>query len=222
MQKWYILAEHFKPTFSHMSLRTRIARAPPVHLCYTGRCPGPEGLVACAYREGGVVEFRDRRFVIQRHYEAKQLWDHHNEMIRRSILGQSNIEIAAAMGMTPQQVSNVLNSTLAREKAAALGAEADERVVDIAERIRAFTPRALTVLEEIIEGKGEFEGASAALRGKHAEQYVARGGYGAIQKVHSMSLHATREDIESFKQRQRESAIDQGVIAVNYTEHESA
>jgi FixJ family two-component response regulator len=159
---------------------------------------------------------RDKRFVEHRQYDVKQLWESHHEMIRRIALGQSNVEVAEALNVTPQTVSNIRNSPLAREKVQEFVKELDKEVVDISKRIQEFAPKALQVLEEIIEGR--YEEASLQLRARTAESYMSRAGFGPVHKAHIVSQHLTREDIDRIKVRALEAARLAGTIDVEYTQ----
>jgi hypothetical protein len=159
----------------------------------------------------------DKRFVEERKYDVKQLWDSHAEMVRRIALGQNNIEIAEALGVTPQTVSNIKNSPLAKEKVEELQNSMDERVRDIHKRIQALQPEALDALEGVLRGQYDND-PHPVLKTKVATTLLAMGGNGPVQKVHSLNEHVTREDIEKLKERAREAAKMQGVLAVEYHE----
>jgi predicted transcriptional regulator len=147
-------------------------------------------------------EFRDRRFVPNgtKQYEIKQLWDLHHEILRRVALGYQNTEIGQDLGITPQTVSNVRNSQLARGKLALMHQQMDEEALDIATRIQEFAPKALDLLEKIIEGEA---GASLSIRAKYAHLHLGRAGYGEVKKITSLNANLSREDIEKIKERAR-------------------
>jgi FixJ family two-component response regulator len=159
----------------------------------------------------------DKRFVQERKYDVKQLWDSHAEMVRRIALGQNNVEIAQALGVTPQTVSNIKNSPLAKEKVDELQGAMDENVKDIHKRIQALQPEALSTLEGVLRGEYD-QDPQPVLKTKVATTLLAMGGNGPVQKVHSLHEHVTRDDIEKLKERAREAAKLQGVLAAEYHE----
>ena len=141
----------------------------------------------------------DKRFKDARKYNIKKLWSLHAQITEQVALGKTNVEIAQALDITPQTISNVRNSPIGKEKVEILTAAMDAETVDIGRRIREFAPKALEYLERIIEGREP--GASVALRAKIASNHLARAGYGEITKVHSLNATVTKDDIEEIKSR---------------------
>jgi len=159
----------------------------------------------------------DKRFVEKRHYDVKQLWDSHHEIVRRIALGENNQQVAEAMGITPQTVSNIRNSPLAREKVEELKGSMDEKVKQIFERIQGLQHLALDTLEKVITGQMD-EDPMPALKTKAATTVLAMGGNGPIQKAQTQNLHITRNELEVIKERARSAAQAQGVIVAEYEE----
>ncbi len=156
----------------------------------------------------------DKRFVEKREYDIKQLWDSHQEILRLLVLGKNNQQVAEELGITPQTVSNVRNSPLARERLQELQNGRDAETTQIHKRVQQFVPVALKLLEDIIEGKRE--DASIGLQARTAENYLGRAGHGTIQKIVSHSSTLSRDDIEAIKERARSAAREQGVMVVDY------
>lgn len=152
---------------------------------------------------------QDGRFVERRQYNVKRLWEKHHEMLRQVTLGRTNVEIAESIGCTPQTVSNVRNSPLAREVLDQRMQQLDEQTYDMTERLKEFAPVAMRLLEEVIEGR---HGASIALRARYADKHLGRVGYGEIKKIASMHEHLTREDIEAIKLRAVQAAERAGAV----------
>jgi Bacterial regulatory proteins, luxR family len=152
----------------------------------------------------------DRRFVETRSYNIQALWDHHHEIARRLALGQSNVEIAEQLNITPQTVSNFRNSPLGKKVLSQLQEQLYSETIDVAKRIQDFAPKALALIEEIIEGK--HKQASLALRAKYASQHLGRAGYGELKKVAIASTSLSRDEIDEIKQRAREASFNSGVI----------
>ena len=151
----------------------------------------------------------DRRFTRRRAYDVKALWEKHHEIVRQVVLGRTNGDIAMDIGCTPQTVSNVRNSPLAKEAIDRLSAGRDETVMNIAKRIEEFAPIALGLIENIV--KGTVPGASIGLRARMASGQLARAGYGEVQKIHSVQTTLTRADMEVIKDRARSAAADAGI-----------
>jgi hypothetical protein len=156
----------------------------------------------------------DGRFVQKRKYDIKALWERHNEIIRRVALGQSNNEIGDALGVTPQTVSNTKNSPMARDKIQLFRAELDAESLDIAQRIQDFAPKALQLLEDVIEGR--YEDASLSLRTKYASAHLGRAGFGEVKKINAIHTTLSREDIERIKERAVRAAQEAGVIDMDF------
>lgn len=152
----------------------------------------------------------DARFTMKRQYDIKALWEKHAEIARQVVLGRTNIAIAESIGCTPQTVSNVRNSPLAKAQISDLSEQRDADAVSIAQRIEEFAPVALELLEEIISGN--IPEASIALRAKVASSHMSRAGYGEVHKAHILSQHLSREDIERIKMRAVSAAQSAGII----------
>ncbi len=161
----------------------------------------------------------DRRFVEKREYDIKQLWDSHQEILRLLVLGKNNQQVAEELGITPQTVSNVRNSPLAREHLQTLQNGRDAETTQIHKRVQEFAPVALQLLEEII--RGEHEDASIGLRAREANNALGRAGMGPIQKIASLSTTLSRDDIEAIKERARSAAREQGVMVADYEDQSS-
>lgn len=138
----------------------------------------------------------------QRKYQIEQLWDIHKEICRRIALGQKNVDIAKELGVTEVMVSYTRNSTLGIQQRELLHAREDERVVSLGVRIKEMAPKALDVLEQILDNAGEIP-IGPKLQAKVAESILDRAGYGAIQRSRNENVitHLTREDIDELKQR---------------------
>ena len=158
----------------------------------------------------------DQRFTEKRRYDIKALWEKHAEITRQVVLGRTNVDIAESIGCTPQTVSNVRNSPLAKARIDSMSEQRDSETVSIAKRIEEFAPVALELLEEIVSGN--IPEASIALRAKVASSHLGRAGYGEVHKAHILSQHLSREDIERIKLRAVSAAQNAGAIAASYKE----
>lgn len=136
-------------------------------------------------------------------FNVSKIWEHHEEIVRRLVLGQKNTEIADAMNLSPQTISNVRNSPIIQERLSVMKGARDAETVDIAREIRQFAPIALDLLKRIIKGEREGELASPALKVSVAKDVLDRAGFAPVRNISMQSVHAhlTREDIEAIKQR---------------------
>jgi len=161
----------------------------------------------------------DNRFAENRKYDIKQLWELHHEILRRIALGQSNTEIAEDLGITPQTVSNTRNSPMGRAKLSEFEQEMDAETIDLNNRIMRFCPKAMDLLEDVVEGRDHE--ATIALRVKTAENCVARAGYGPVHKAAIAHGGLSLQDIERIKRNARNAAVHFGVIDAKFIELES-
>lgn len=148
-----------------------------------------------------------------RQYQIQYLWDRHQEILRRSVIGQSAKDIASALHITPTVVSYTLNSEIARQSLAVLRGARDASSVDISKRIKEFAPKALDLLEKVIDGGLEEDKPSnAAVR--VAMDNLDRAGYGAPKKIVGAFAHKvfTNEDVEEIKNRALEVGKQQGIV----------
>lgn len=151
----------------------------------------------------------DKRFARtqgrRRRYEITQLWEIHHEIVRRVSLGDRHSEIAKDLGVTDAMVSYTKNSKVAQDKIAIMRGAMDADTVELGQRIQRMAPKALDLLEQVIDGKGAGKDAHINLRARSAESMLDRAGHGAVKKIMGLHAHLSPEDIERIKQRARES-----------------
>ena len=104
-------------------------------------------------------------------------------------------------------VSYTANSELMRRELELLRGARDSDVIDVAKQIKEMAPKALKVLENILED----ELAPAPTKLATAKDVLDRGGYGASKHISFTGAmgHFTAQDIEEIKDR----AKAQGLIA---------
>lgn len=102
----------------------------------------------------------------------------HREIIRRHFVGQKASEIANALNISKQTISNVVNSPLAKELIEALHNGADRSAEDISGRIKSLAPEALDVVEDTIRDDAE----PTKLRTNLAMKVLGLAGYVEPQK----------------------------------------
>lgn len=107
---------------------------------------------------GALVREFDNRRVPQEErktYNVKQFWQRHHEIVNLSSQGFKNVEIAKILGITPETVSNTLNSEIGEEKLAEMRLLRDGDAKATIERIRVLRDQALKVYQEVLEGQDE-------------------------------------------------------------------
>lgn len=145
-------------------------------------------------------------------FEVSKMWELHHEIMRRIFLGQKNVHIANALGVTEATVSYTRNSKIVQDKLAIMKGARDAETVDLSKKIREIAPRALKLVEEAIDGK--MEGIPPGRRLREANTMLDRAGYGAVKTFRGEHLvaHFTGEEIEEIKQRAREAGAESGVV----------
>ena len=136
-------------------------------------------------------------------YDIKRLWGQQKEILRLVASGlYKNKDIADIVGVTPQTVSNIINSALGKQTLEILNGAADSEMVDLMVKIRALAPIALTVQEDILLD----EDTPKRLKTDIANKVLDRAGYAPISKNMNLNLNAglKREDIEAIKKRAKE------------------
>lgn len=136
----------------------------------------------------------------------KRMHEGHHQMVRLMLLGYGNKEIASRLGVTPQNVCDVRNSPIVRERLATLEAAADAEAMDLRSEVMRITQKSVKFLEEVQEAEGRGEGAPLHLRVRVAEGFMDR----AIPKKvqgEFMHAHLTGEDIEEIKKRARDGGV---------------
>lgn len=143
----------------------------------------------------------------KRGFQVAEMWDNHHEIARRILLGQKNVDIAAAMNCTPATVSSVRNSPVVKEKLILMQAARDANCLDLAEQIKELAPIALGKVKDAITN-GEVNGQiiSGAEICKQANSILDRDQGKATQRVESRNIHGhfSIEDIEKMKERANE------------------
>ena len=129
-------------------------------------------------------------------YDAKHLWERHHQMKRMCIAGASHADIARATGTTCATVSKDLNSSLMKRELELARASLDTKALDIAAEIKRIHPKAIKVLEGILDDMN----APISLKAKVAMDNLSRGGFspvvrGTLDVSHVFSL----EELDAIK-----------------------
>ena len=154
-----------------------------------------------------------RRVEDRKTHDINSLWQRSHEILALAVRGMKQTEIAEVLDITPQTVSNTLNSDLGRQKLSILRKNRDEKAVEASERIDILTQQALAVYGEIFED--ESGQVNMMDKKKTADTVVLElSGFRVPVKVQSHSVHstATLEEIEQFKERGKKAARAAGMI----------
>lgn len=152
----------------------------------------------------------DYRRVPVRAYEPKQLNARHHEILRLNLLGMSNIDIAKQLGCTPATVSTVLNSRLGKVQATVFKEGADADAMQVAKRIRELAPKAVALMNEIIEN----EDMPSAVRLRAAQDMLDRAGFAPTKQVsvNATQINLSGQDLEKLKQIALDRARHNGIV----------
>lgn len=150
-------------------------------------------------------------------WQVAEMWESHHEMARMILLGHNNIEIGETLGVTPQQVSNIRNSPVVKDKLTIMKAARDVGAIDLSREISTLAPIALQAVREALE-TGKVNGKEVSAIGilKEANGILDREMGKPTQRVETRNLHGhlTMEDIDRIKNRARELAGVSGQVAV--------
>ena len=169
-------------------------------------------MVAPRYFDEDRTDLRFKPPAEHKTFKIAKLWDLHREIVRRVALGETNKEIAEALGISVETVRYTKGSRAGQDQLAILRGAMDADTIDLGMRIQKFAPIALELLEKIIRAEGDCKDASLALRAKHADKYLDRAGYSPVKKIASLNGQLTREDIEDIKNRAVSAARDSNII----------
>lgn len=152
-------------------------------------------------------------------FEPTQMWDLYQEIARRVFLGQKNVTIASDLDITPATVSYVRNSEMVQAKLENMHMVANADAVAIQTRIKEIAPKALKLLEQVIDGRVGQETIPAALRANHAEKLLDRAGYAPPKEIRSLHAHQhfNNEDIANIKERAKKGAASIIVEEAEFT-----
>jgi predicted transcriptional regulator len=138
-----------------------------------------------------------------RKYQVEQLWDVHHAIVRMALTGMKQVDIATVLKISPVTVSYTLRSPIVARQLEQMRAIVDLDSVDIAKEIAALAPRAVKVLEELLDN------SLPNIQMKAAENILDRAGYAAVQrvKVDASVTHFTAGEIADIKNRARDIGL---------------
>lgn len=139
----------------------------------------------------------------RRRVQLKELKAVHQEILRRHVAGQQNVDIAKDLSIAPGTVTTTVQSTLGAARIAELEAAADAEIAGVSISIRNAAARAFEKMQELLEA----DDTSNSLRFAVARDIMDRAGLGAVQKVARIEQKLTTADLEELKRRGREAGI---------------
>jgi hypothetical protein len=89
----------------------------------------------------------------QRKYQIQEMWEVHHEITRRLLLGLKSKDIAQDLGVTEAVVSYTKNSHLVQQQLSLMQGARDAECVDAAVEIKRLVPKALRILEEVLDSE---------------------------------------------------------------------
>ena len=152
-----------------------------------------------------------RRVEERKTYDIKALWQRSHEILALAIQGMKQVEIAEILNITPQTVSNTLNSDLGKQKLSVMRKGRDEKAIEISEKIDTLAKKALDVYNEIFDN--EDGTINYDLQKKTADTVMLElSGHRAPTKIQSFQATATIQEIEEFKKRGIQAQREAGMI----------
>lgn len=169
-----------------------------------------KGELERAIEEGAVIPTK------QRVYEIEALQDSHRAMIRLKVMGLKQVEIAEKLGVTPQNVSDVLNSRLALAEIERLRAALDGHYTAQSAKIAEMAGRGIIWLEERMGN----EDTPAAVKDKIAFDALDRAGHKAPSRldVRQTNVELTYDDIKDMKRRVEAAMAEEEAEEAEYEE----
>ena len=136
-------------------------------------------------------------------FTVETIWNTHREIMRLALLGMKQADIARELGLSEVMVSYTLNSPVVKRQMDVMQSARDIDAVDVAKRIQDVAPRALEVMEELLEEGND------AIKLRAATDILDRAGHAAVRTIRTQSLavHLNKEDLEEIKQRAREIGL---------------
>jgi len=168
-----------------------------------------EGLDLYGERDRDLRRSEDRKT-----YDPKRLWQSHHEIINLALVGMRQIDIAERLGVTQATVSNVLNSTIGREKLMQGRIVRDAKTFDAAKEISELAQKSLETYKTILDSEGE-QAAPLGLKFQASKTILNDlSGLAAPKRVDSRTLNAylTSDDLERIKERGRKAAEELGIV----------
>lgn len=136
-------------------------------------------------------------------YQIEQMWELHHEVCRLALIGMKQVDIANHLGVSPVMVSYTLRSPIVQRQLNQLKAVRDLDAIDVSKEIQELAPRAVKVLEELMENE------LPNIKLKAATDILDRAGHAAVRTLRTENIHAhfTADEITDIKKRAREVGL---------------
>ncbi len=118
-------------------------------------------------------------------YNVKKLHYRHHEIARLLLLGWGNKQIAEALSVTPQHVSDMRKDPLLQRRMTVLTERRDVDAVNVEKRLKEEAPASLDTLLEVRDDVD----SGRSLRARVALELLDRAGHGKMQRVQANILH---------------------------------
>lgn len=142
-------------------------------------------------------------------YELKKLRSRHHQIIRLKASGKfKNKEIAEIVNVTPQTVSNTLNSELAQRKMAQLQDDIDDQFMDLMAELRKLAEVGVEEIRDALLN----ETVSKEERLDLAQDLLDRTGYGKTSNLNINKRQVTDKDIEEIREEAKKEAEESGKL----------
>ncbi len=142
-------------------------------------------------------------------YDIKALWQRSHEIVNLAAQGFKQVDIAEILHITPQTVSNTLNSELGQKKLSEVREARDDETKKVTEKIRVLAGRALQTYHEILDNES---GEATIKDRKDVSDTVLLELSGMRAPTKHITAHLTPEEIGNFKARGKIAAEQEGVI----------
>lgn len=155
------------------------------------------------YMRDGFVDRRRNPDGSRSGFTVQNIWDTHREIMRLAVTGMKQADIARELGLTEVMVSYTLNSPVVKREMENMRAARDLDAVDVAKRIQEVAPKALEVLEGLLET------ANDAIKFRTAADILDRAGHAAVKtlRTESLSVHLNKDDLDEIKRRAKEIGL---------------
>lgn len=128
-------------------------------------------------------------------YNPKKLSARHREMLRLVSLGYKNITVGKILGVTPQNVSDVINSPLGQSFLAEIQDARTGSVKEVHDRLQEMSPLASEVMLDIMA-----DGKSESNRLRAAEKVLEMTGHKAGNKHFHLHSQLNADEISQLKE----------------------
>lgn len=132
-------------------------------------------------------------------YEVEQLQARQQEIVRLHVLGLKNVEVAEQLNISPQTVSNTINSPLVQSYLRTLQEGRDVSTKEINTQLNSLRVDAVNAFKDILQD--QVEGVTPSLKMRAATEVLDRTGHGKEVKINNRSGLLSPEDIEGMKTR---------------------